>query len=127
MAVRARASAAVVERIADASGDASGGAGSAVTAGRRGDVGGGVTTSRFYATNGSMQLPVFDADAHAGGHLAPAAVSGVAAFAAVRREAVDQATWSDWRWQLRNRLTTASDLERYVDLTDDERAGIAAA
>ena len=32
--------------------------------------------------------------------------------------------WDDWRWQLRNRITSAADLERYVDLTEDERAGI---
>ncbi len=31
--------------------------------------------------------------------------------------------WNDWKWQLRNRLTTLDDLERYLDLTLDERAG----
>jgi lysine 2,3-aminomutase len=44
----------------------------------------------------------------------------------LRRSEVDEATWRDWRWQLRSRLTSAADLERYVRLTDDERAGIAA-
>jgi lysine 2,3-aminomutase len=31
--------------------------------------------------------------------------------------------WADWRWQLRHRLTTRADLERYMELTDDEVAG----
>lgn len=33
--------------------------------------------------------------------------------------------WSDWRWQLRNRLRTVEDLERVVPLTDDEREACA--
>jgi lysine 2,3-aminomutase len=33
--------------------------------------------------------------------------------------------WHDWRWQLRNMLSTAEELERYVDLTNGERAGLA--
>ena len=45
----------------------------------------------------------------------------------LRRQDVDEATWGDWRWQLRHRLTTAADLARFVELTDDERRGIAAA
>jgi lysine 2,3-aminomutase len=32
--------------------------------------------------------------------------------------------WGDWRWQLRHMITTADELTRYVDLTDDERAGL---
>jgi lysine 2,3-aminomutase len=43
----------------------------------------------------------------------------------LRRGEVTEREWSDWRWQLRNRLTTADDLARFVALTDDERAGIA--
>ena len=35
--------------------------------------------------------------------------------------------WNDWRWQLQHRITTLSELERYVNLTADERAGMAAA
>ena len=34
--------------------------------------------------------------------------------------------WSDWRWQLRHRVTTLADLEPLVDLTPAERAGIEA-
>jgi lysine 2,3-aminomutase len=44
----------------------------------------------------------------------------------LRRAEVDAATWNDWRWQLRNRLTTAAELERFVTLSDEERRGIAA-
>jgi len=38
-----------------------------------------------------------------------------------------EAEWRDWRWQHRNALRTASDLSRVVDLTPDEREGLAAA
>jgi lysine 2,3-aminomutase len=38
-----------------------------------------------------------------------------------------EAEWRDWRWQHRNALRTASDLERVVALTPGERAGLAAA
>jgi lysine 2,3-aminomutase len=34
--------------------------------------------------------------------------------------------WRDWRWQQRHRLRSADDLARVVDLTPDERRGIAA-
>lgn len=44
----------------------------------------------------------------------------------VRREHVDPGDWRDWRWQLRNMLTTAEDLSQVVVLADDERAGLAA-
>ncbi len=33
--------------------------------------------------------------------------------------------WDDWRWQLRNRITTREALERLVELTPEEREGIA--
>ncbi|MEI8387058.1 MAG: lysine 2,3-aminomutase, partial [Verrucomicrobiota bacterium] len=32
--------------------------------------------------------------------------------------------WSDWRWQLKNRVTTLAGLEKHLRLTDDERAGV---
>jgi lysine 2,3-aminomutase len=36
--------------------------------------------------------------------------------------------WNDWRWQLRNRLTRAAEIEALLpNLTPDERAGLAAA
>ena len=44
-----------------------------------------------------------------------------------RREDVAAAEWSDWRWQLRHRLTQLADLEAFVELTDDERRGVALA
>jgi len=34
--------------------------------------------------------------------------------------------WSDWRWQLRHRVTTLAELETLIDLSPEERAGIAA-
>jgi lysine 2,3-aminomutase len=45
----------------------------------------------------------------------------------VRRAEVADRDWNDWRWQLRNMLTTADDLARVLDLADEERAGLAAA
>lgn len=33
--------------------------------------------------------------------------------------------WNDWHWQLRNRITTVEDLEKYITLTEDEKEGIA--
>src|SRR5438046_645980 len=33
----------------------------------------------------------------------------------------------DWRWQLRNRISTLAEIEGRLSLTDDERAGLAAA
>ena len=35
--------------------------------------------------------------------------------------------WDDWWWQLANRITTVEQLERYCELTSEERRGIAAA
>lgn len=44
----------------------------------------------------------------------------------IRPGDVDAATWSDWRWQLRNMVTDAAGLSRLITLSDDERAGLAA-
>lgn len=70
-----------------------------------------------------MRLPVFASGLQEGAD----EVGGGAAPEPQPREAVDEATWLNWRWQLRNRLTSAADLERFVELTDEERAGIARA
>jgi lysine 2,3-aminomutase len=40
---------------------------------------------------------------------------------------VPEADWKDWTWQLKNRLTTAEHLERYMVLTPEEKAGCAVA
>lgn len=45
----------------------------------------------------------------------------------LRREDVAEADWLDWRWQLRNMLTTAEDFAALFPLTTAERAGFAAA
>ena len=37
---------------------------------------------------------------------------------------VDPAEWGDWRWQLRNRVTTLSGLESRLHLTTEERGGV---
>jgi lysine 2,3-aminomutase len=44
----------------------------------------------------------------------------------LRREDVGEAAWLDWRWQLRNMLSSADDLAQFVTLGDEERAGLAA-
>lgn len=36
---------------------------------------------------------------------------------------VDPNDWQDWRWQLKNRLTRLEQLEEFMELTPDERAG----
>ncbi len=38
---------------------------------------------------------------------------------------VPQADWKDWTWQLKNRLTTVEQLEQYMTLTPEEKAGCA--
>jgi lysine 2,3-aminomutase len=38
---------------------------------------------------------------------------------------VPQAEWKDWTWQLKNRLTTVEQLEQYMTLTPEEKAGCA--
>src|SRR3954453_14029602 len=45
----------------------------------------------------------------------------------LRKQELTDAEWNDWRWQLRNRLTRLTDLERFVRLTDAERRGVALA
>jgi lysine 2,3-aminomutase len=36
---------------------------------------------------------------------------------------VSAADWADWTWQLKNRITTVEQLERYMTLTPEEKAG----
>jgi lysine 2,3-aminomutase len=38
---------------------------------------------------------------------------------------IPQADWNDWTWQLKNRLTTVEQLEQYMTLTPEEKAGCA--
>ncbi len=40
---------------------------------------------------------------------------------------VSDADWNDWRWQLRNRITTLDALAALMPLTDGERAGVSQA
>ena len=32
--------------------------------------------------------------------------------------------WNDWKWQVRNRIETLDQLKKYIDLTEEEEAGI---
>jgi lysine 2,3-aminomutase len=36
---------------------------------------------------------------------------------------IPESDWQDWSWQLKNRLTTIEQLERYLTLTPEEKAG----
>jgi len=41
-------------------------------------------------------------------------------------EDVPDAQWNDWRWQLSNRVNDLAEIERVLELTDDEREGLSA-
>src|SRR5256712_8860921 len=32
--------------------------------------------------------------------------------------------WNDWKWQLKNRVTSLAQLEKHLDLSEEERAGV---
>src|SRR5207248_4536382 len=32
--------------------------------------------------------------------------------------------WNDWRWQLKNRVTTLTQLEQHLELSSEERSGV---
>ncbi len=32
--------------------------------------------------------------------------------------------WNDWKWQLKNRVTTLAQLEQHLQLSDQERSGV---
>src|SRR5260370_30994995 len=32
--------------------------------------------------------------------------------------------WNDWKWQLKNRVTSLAPLEQHLDLSDEERSGV---
>ncbi len=36
----------------------------------------------------------------------------------------DEPQWDDWRWQMKNRVTTLAGLEKHLSLTSQERAGV---
>ena len=41
-------------------------------------------------------------------------------------EDVPDEKWNDWRWQLSNRVNDLEEIERILELTDDEREGLSA-
>jgi lysine 2,3-aminomutase len=77
-------------------------------------------------------VPERETNSHLESHLAGDAAQGDASDLSPSRrfyrrffpEATPQ-QWNDWRWQLRNRIRDLSSLERFVDLTPDERGVIA--
>src|ERR1700756_5158788 len=32
--------------------------------------------------------------------------------------------WNDWKWQLKNRVTSLAQLEKHLELSDEERSGV---
>src|SRR5437667_8783525 len=32
--------------------------------------------------------------------------------------------WNDWKWQLKNRVTSLAQLENHLDLSEEERGGV---
>jgi lysine 2,3-aminomutase len=48
-----------------------------------------------------------------------------AAAREIRRDRVGDGDWLDWRWQLRNMLRGAADLESVIELSEGERRGLA--
>src|SRR6266478_3215350 len=40
---------------------------------------------------------------------------------------VAESDWNNWRWQLKNRVTTLEQLESLLELTPSERGGVAVA
>src|SRR5438552_16034041 len=32
--------------------------------------------------------------------------------------------WNDWKWQLKNRVTSLTQLEKHLDLSEEERSGV---
>ena len=32
--------------------------------------------------------------------------------------------WNDWKWQLKNRVTSLAQLEQHLELSDEERNGV---
>jgi lysine 2,3-aminomutase len=47
------------------------------------------------------------------------------AFRRAHYPTVKDSEWNDWRWQSRNRIRTLAELERLIDLSDDERTAVA--
>src|SRR6187401_2611377 len=36
----------------------------------------------------------------------------------------ETAHWNDWKWQLKNRVTSLAQLEKHLDLSEEERSGV---
>ena len=71
-----------------------------------------------------VRLPLIPSAAPTAAALARA--EGSRAARALRRRDVPDAQWLDWRWQLSHMLTTAEELAAVIELSPEERAGLAA-
>ncbi len=56
-------------------------------------------------------------------HSAPSAKSFISHAPGYWPDA-DPAQWNDWKWQLKNRVTTLAQLEQHLVLSQEERAGV---
>jgi len=50
--------------------------------------------------------------------------AGIDEICAAVNDSYDPATWTDWRWQMRHRLTRLDQFERLLRLTESERRGL---
>lgn len=54
----------------------------------------------------------------------PRKLRGFTSYAPGHWPDVSSSHWNDWKWQLRNRVTSLEQLEKHIRLTADERAGV---
>src|ERR1051326_2872083 len=40
------------------------------------------------------------------------------------RAGISAEQWNDWRWQLKNRVTSLAQLEQHLELSNEERSGV---
>ncbi len=59
------------------------------------------------------------------GALGPDGRPAVSRRASIWADVPDE-KWNDWRWQMSNRVNDLADVERVINLTDDEREGLSA-
>lgn len=37
---------------------------------------------------------------------------------------ISNENWNDWKWQVKNRITSVEELKKYIPLTKDEEEGV---
>ncbi len=50
--------------------------------------------------------------------------SGAARRASIFKDVTDE-QWNDWRWQVKNRITTAEELKQHLSMSEEEEQGVA--